>query len=109
MHPEPTRSPDASQDIHEVLASAEGTREAFALIELDAIPGRGAAGADLDRAVALIREHFPNSFQRRDGRFAPVGGPLFRHTDPERVAREGSCHAELSARGGSCHPGLVEG
>jgi DNA-binding CsgD family transcriptional regulator/tetratricopeptide (TPR) repeat protein len=37
-------------------------RDALALIELDATPGRGDAGADLDRAVALIREHFPHSF-----------------------------------------------
>jgi DNA-binding CsgD family transcriptional regulator len=37
-------------------------RETLSLIELDATQGRGAAGAHLDRAVALVREHFPHSF-----------------------------------------------
>ena len=40
-------------------------REALALIELDRTPGRGAAGTHLDRAVALIAEHFPHSFLAR--------------------------------------------
>ncbi|HTD36297.1 MAG TPA: helix-turn-helix transcriptional regulator [Candidatus Limnocylindrales bacterium] len=37
-------------------------REAVSLIELDALPGRSEPGADLDRAISLIREHFPHSF-----------------------------------------------
>jgi DNA-binding CsgD family transcriptional regulator len=40
-------------------------REAVSLIELDALPGPSATGAHLDRAVALIREHFPRSFVGR--------------------------------------------
>ena len=40
-------------------------REALALIELDGTPGRGAAGAHLDRAVGIIAEHFPHSFLAR--------------------------------------------
>ena len=40
-------------------------REAVALIELDALPGPNASGVHLDRAVALIREHFPQSFVGR--------------------------------------------
>jgi DNA-binding CsgD family transcriptional regulator len=39
-------------------------REAVSLIEVDALPGL-ATGAHLDRAVALIREHFPRSFVGR--------------------------------------------
>jgi DNA-binding CsgD family transcriptional regulator len=37
-------------------------REAVSLIELDALPGPSASGAHYDRAVSLIREHFPDSF-----------------------------------------------
>jgi DNA-binding CsgD family transcriptional regulator len=40
-------------------------REALTLLELDALPGRVAPGAHLDRAVALIRENFPESFLAR--------------------------------------------
>ncbi len=40
-------------------------REAVTLIELDALPGPSASGMHLDRAVALIREHFPQSFVGR--------------------------------------------
>jgi DNA-binding CsgD family transcriptional regulator len=40
-------------------------REALSLIELDGTAGRGAAGAHLDRAVALVSEHFPHSFLAR--------------------------------------------
>ena len=40
-------------------------REAVSLIELEAIPGPAASGIHLDRAVALIREHFPQSFVGR--------------------------------------------
>lgn len=37
-------------------------REAVSLIELDALPGPSQSGAHLDRAVSVIREHFPESF-----------------------------------------------
>jgi len=37
-------------------------REAVSLIELDALPGPSDSGAHLDRAVSLVREHFPHSF-----------------------------------------------
>jgi DNA-binding CsgD family transcriptional regulator len=37
-------------------------REAVSLIELNALPGSSESGAHLDRAVGLIREHFPQSF-----------------------------------------------
>jgi DNA-binding CsgD family transcriptional regulator len=40
-------------------------REALSLIELDALAGPAASGAHLDRAVALIGEHFPQSFVAR--------------------------------------------
>jgi DNA-binding CsgD family transcriptional regulator len=40
-------------------------REAISLIELDALPGPNASGVHLDRAVALIREHFAHSFVGR--------------------------------------------
>jgi DNA-binding CsgD family transcriptional regulator len=40
-------------------------REALALVQLDALPGQGTSGAYLDRAVGLIREHFPESFLGR--------------------------------------------
>lgn len=40
-------------------------REAVSLIELESIAGLAATGAHLDRAVALIREHFPQSFVGR--------------------------------------------
>jgi len=40
-------------------------RETLALLELDATRGRGAGGVHLDRAIAMIREHFPRSFMSR--------------------------------------------
>ncbi|MDB5070262.1 MAG: helix-turn-helix protein [Candidatus Eremiobacteraeota bacterium] len=40
-------------------------REVVSLIELDALPGPTATGAHLDRAVAVICEHFPRSFVGR--------------------------------------------
>jgi DNA-binding CsgD family transcriptional regulator len=40
-------------------------REALALLDLAALPRRNASGEHLDRAAALIREHFPQSFLAR--------------------------------------------
>jgi len=76
-------------------------REALSLIELDATSGRGAAGADLDRAVALIREHFPQSFLARRlgpwtrahvdpliGQLSPAEREVLRHLLDGRTQKE---------------------
>jgi len=59
-------------------------REALALIELDATPARAAAGEHMDRAAALIREHFPQSFlARRIGSWIRAAvDPLFSTLTP---------------------------
>jgi DNA-binding CsgD family transcriptional regulator len=40
-------------------------REALALLELDALDHDGPPGAPLERALSLVRDHFPNSFLTR--------------------------------------------
>ena len=83
-------------------------REAVSLIELDALPGPGASGVHLDRAAALIREHFPESFlARRLGPWAraavdplvamltPAEREVLRHVLEGRSQRE---IAEVSGR-----------